>query len=326
MKRRMVLAAAAALTAAGFGRGRAQAQAPAWPTKPITMYVPFAAGGPSDLFGRILARGLQAELGQPVVIENKGGMGGVVGVAAMAKSAPDGYTIGMNAAGPTAIAPFMVPNMPVEDKDTALLTPVALVQMVVAVSPRLPVKSVAELIAYAKANPGKVNYGSSGPGGISNLAAELFRSAAGIDIVHVPYRGAAPAIQDLLAGQVQMVVLDVGILLPHIQSGAIRPLTVTSQTRSTLLPDVPTTTEVGLPTVQSDNWYGLAAPAAVPQPILDRIHAAAVAVLKNKETVDAMTAQGALVRPMTPAEFAAFVRQDREKWGPVVKASGAKLE
>ena len=123
-----------------------------------------------------------------------------------------------------------------------------------------------------------------------------------------------------------MVVLDVGILLPHIQSGAIRPLTVTSQTRSTLLPDVPTTTEVGLPTVQSDNWYGLAAPAAVPQPILDRIHAAAVAVLKNKETVDAMTAQGALVRPMTPAEFAAFVRQDREKWGPVVKASGAKLE
>ena len=326
MKRRMVLAAAAALTAAGFGRGRAQAQAPAWPTKPITMYVPFAAGGPSDLFGRILARGLQAELGQPVVIENKGGMGGVVGVAAMAKSAPDGYTIGMNAAGPTAIAPFMVPNMPVEDKDTALLTPVALVQMVVAVSPRLPVKSVAELIAYAKANPGKVNYGSSGPGGISNLAAELFRSAAGIDIVHVPYRGAAPAVQDLLAGQVQMAVLDVGVLLPHIRAGNVRPLAVPSKTRSGLLPDVPTTAEAGLPTVLSDNWYGLAAPAGVPKPILERVHAATVKALGQKDIADPMIAQGALIRPMTPAEFADFIRQEREKWGPVVKASGAKME
>ena len=209
-------------------------------------------------------------------------MGGLVGVAAIAKAAPDGYTIGMNATGPTAIAPFMVPNMPFEDKDLALLTPIALVQMIVAVSSRLPVNSVAELIAYAKANPGKVNYGSSGPGGISHLAAELFRSAAGIDIVHVPYRGAAPAVQDLLAGQVQLVVLDVSVLLPHIRSGAIKPLAATSKTRSALLPDVPTTAEVGLPTVLSDNWYGLAAPAGVPKPILDRIHAAAVAVLRHQ--------------------------------------------
>jgi tripartite-type tricarboxylate transporter receptor subunit TctC len=185
------------------------AEAQAWPSRPITLYVPFAAGGPSDMFGRILARGLTAELGQQVVVENKGGMGGVVGVAAVAKAAPDGYTIGMNATGPSAIAPFMVPNMPFEDKDLVLLTPIALVQMIIGTSSRLPVNSVAELIAYAKANPGKVNYGSSGPGGISHLAAELFRAAAGIDIVHVPYRGAAPAVQDLLAGQVQMVVLDV---------------------------------------------------------------------------------------------------------------------
>ena len=223
-----------------------------------------------------------AELGQQVVVENKGGMGGLVGVAAIAKSAPDGYTIGMNATGPTAIAPFMVPNMPFEDKDLALLTPIALVQMIVAVSSRLPVNSVAELIAYAKANPGKVNYGSSGPGGISHLAAELFRSAAGIDIVHVPYRGAAPAVQDLLAGQVQLVVLDVSVLLPHIRSGNIKPLAATSKTRSALLPDVPTTAEVGLPTVLSDNWYGLAAPAGVPQAVLDHIHAAAVAVLRHQ--------------------------------------------
>jgi tripartite-type tricarboxylate transporter receptor subunit TctC len=232
----------------------------------------------------------------------------------------------MNATGPTAIAPFMVPNMPFEDKDLVALTPIALVQMIVAVSSRLPVSSVPELVAYAKANPGKVNYGSSGPGGISHLAAELFRSAAGIDVVHVPYRGAAPAIQDLLAGQVQLVVLDVSVLLPHIRSGAIKPLAATSKARSALLPDVPTTAEVGLPTVLSDNWYGLAAPAGVPKPILDRIHAAAVAVLGTKEATEPMLAQGAVIRPMTPAEFADFIRQEREKWGPVVKASGAKME
>jgi tripartite-type tricarboxylate transporter receptor subunit TctC len=322
MKRRTILkAAGAAAVMASTG-----AEAQAWPNRPITMYVPFAAGGPSDMFGRILARGLSAELGQQVVVENKGGMGGLVGVAAIAKAAGDGYTIGMNATGPSAIAPFMVPNMPFEDKDLVPLTPIALVQMIVAVSARLPVNSVAELIAYAKANPGKVNYGSSGPGGISHLAAELFRSAAGIDIVHVPYRGAAPAVQDLLAGQVQMVVLDVSVLLPHIRSGAIKALAATSKTRSALLPDVPTTAEVGLPTVLSDNWYGLAAPAGVAQPVLDRIHAAAVAVLKTKEAAEPMLAQGAIIRPMTTAEFTDFIRQEREKWGPVVKASGAKME
>jgi tripartite-type tricarboxylate transporter receptor subunit TctC len=322
MKRRTVLkATSAAALMASTG-----AQAQAWPSRPITLYVPFAAGGPSDMFGRILARGLSAELGQQVVVENKGGMGGVVGVAAIAKAAPDGYTIGMNATGPSAIAPFMVPNMPFEDKDLVLLTPIALVQMIIGTSSRLPVNSVAELIAYAKANPGKVNYGSSGPGGISHLAAELFRSAADIDIVHVPYRGAAPAVQDLLAGQVQMVVLDVSVLLPHIRSGSIKALAATSKTRAALLPDVPTTAEIGLPTVLSDNWYGLAAPAGVPRAILDRIHAAAVAVLNTKEAAEPMMAQGAVIRPMTPAEFTDFVRLEREKWGPVVKSSGAKME
>ena len=324
MKRRAILKAAGG--AAVMASSGLQVHAQAWPAKPITLYVPFAAGGPSDMFGRILARGMSATLGQQVVVENKGGMGGLVGVAATAKAAPDGYTIGMNATGPTAIAPFMVPNMPFEDKDLALLTPIALVQMIVATSSRLPVGSVAELIAYARANPGKVNYGSSGPGGISHLAAELFRSAAGIDVVHVPYRGAAPAIQDLLAGQVQLVVLDVSVLLPHIRSGAIKPLAATSRTRSALLPDVPTTTEVGLPTVLSDNWYGLAAPAGIPKPILDRIHAAAVEVLGTRDAAEPMLAQGAVIRPMTPAEFGEFVRQEREKWGPVVKASGAKME
>ena len=322
MKRRTILEATGAAALLASTGARAQA----WPNRPITMYVPFAAGGPSDTFGRILARGMSAELGQQIVVENKGGMGGLVGVAATAKAAPDGYTIGMNATGPSAIAPFMVPNMPFEDRDLVPLTPIALVQMIVAVSSRLPVSSVQELVAYAKANPGKVNYGSSGPGGISHLAAELFRSAAGIDVVHVPYRGAAPAIQDLLAGQVQLVVLDVSVLLPHIRSGAVKPLAATSKTRSALLPDVPTTAEVGLATVLSDNWYGLAAPAGVAKPILDRIHAAAVAVLGTKEAAEPMLAQGALIRPMTPAEFADFIGQEREKWGPVVKASGARMD
>src|SRR5262249_28651434 len=275
-----------------------------------------------------------------VIIENKGGMGGLTGVAAIAKSVPDGYTIGMNATGPSAIAPFIVPTMPFEDKDLVLLTPIALVQMIVATSSRLPVDSVQELIAYAKANPGKVNYGSSGPGGISHLAAELFRQAAGIDIVHVPYRGAAPAVQDLLAGQVQMVVLDVSVLLPHIRSGNIKALAATSKSRSLLLPDVPTTAEVGLPAVHSDNWYGLAAPAGVPKPILDRIHAAAVSTRPTADAARAgggavrgpggvgerMRAQGAVTRRGARAEFADFVRQERKRGGPVVKAGGAKIE
>jgi tripartite-type tricarboxylate transporter receptor subunit TctC len=302
------------------------ARADTWPSRPITLLVPFAAGGPSDMFGRILARGLTAQLGQQVVVENKGGLGGLTGVAALAKAAPDGYTIGMNATGPSSIAQFVMPKMPFEDKDLVLLTPIALVQEIVSTTAQLPVNSVKELIAYAKANPGKINYGSSGSGGISHLAGELFKSAAGIDIVHVPYRGAAPAVQDLLAGQVQMVVLDVSVLLPHIQAGKIKPLAVSSKTRSKLLPDVPTTAEVGLPTVLSDNWYGLAAPAGVPQDILDRIHAATLAVLKTKEVAEPMMAQGAVIRPMTPAEFAEFVRLEREKWGPVVKASGAKVD
>jgi len=315
---RALAAAVASLAVAAFAQ--------TWPTKPVKVVVPYSPGGLPDTVARVVGQAPSEKWGQQVVVENKGGMGGVVGVAATAKAAPDGYTIGMNATGPSAIAPFMVPNMPFEDKDLVPLTPIALVQMIVATSSRLPVNTAQELIAYAKANPGKVNYGSSGPGGISHLAAELFRSAAGIDIVHVPYRGAAPAVQDLLAGQVQMVVLDVSVLLPHIRSGAIKPLAATSTTRTALLPDVPTTAEIGLPTVLSDNWYGLAAPAGVPKAILDRIHAATVTVLETREAAEPMMAQGAVIRPMTPAEFTDFIRLEREKWGPVVKASGARME
>ena len=322
MKRRTFLATAGAAPLALAAPARAQA----WPSRPITMYVPFPAGGPSDMFGRILARGMTALLGQQVVVENKSGLGGVTGVDAIAKAAPDGYTIGMNSAGPSSIAPYILPKMPFEDKDLVLLTPIALVQELIASSAKLPVNTIQELIAHAKANPGKVNYASSGTGSITHLAGELFKTTAGLDIVHVPYRGAAPAVQDLLGGQVQMTVLDVSVLLPHIRAGNIKALAVTSKTRSALLPDVPTTADVGLPAVLSDNWYGLAAPSGVPKDILDRIHAAAVTVLKTKEAAEPMMAQGAVIRPMTPAEYTEFVRQEREKWAPLVKASGAKLD
>ena len=185
---------------------------------------------------------------------------------------------------------------------------------------------LAELIAYAKANPGKVNYGSSGPGGISHLAAELFRSAAGIDIVHVPYRGAAPAVQDLLAGQVQMVVLDVSVLLPHIRSGNIKPWRRPARPARPCCPTCRPRPRSGCPRCSRTIGTGLPRRPALPRPILDRIHAAAVAVLKTKEAAEPMMAQGAVIRPMTPAEFTDFVRQEREKWGPVVKASGARME
>jgi tripartite-type tricarboxylate transporter receptor subunit TctC len=319
MKRRTVLKATAAAVMASTA-----AQAQAWPNRPITLFVPFAAGGPSDMFGRILARGLSAELGQQVVVENKGGMGGLVGVAAIAKAAPDGYAIGMNATGPSAIAPFMVPNMPFEDKDLALLTPIALVQMIVAVSSRLPVSSVAELIAYAKANPGKINYGSSGPGGISHLAAELFRSAASIDIVHVPYRGAV--FTDVIGGRVTMTLQNMGSILPVVRQGQLRGLAVTSASRTPIMPDLPTLAESGLPGFEAISWFGLLAPAGTPPAVIAKLHQEAVRIVSHPDMREKLGLIGLDVVGDAPDAFAEIIRTDTLKWAKVIKEAGIKAE
>src|SRR5438105_6413748 len=220
---------------------RLLAVAQAYPTKPVRMIVPFPAGGPADIFGRALTQGMSAALGQPVIIENIAGVGGVLGVERGVKSAPDGYTLVFNSASPLVIAPFSLARLPYDiKKDIALITLVVRVPEVLAVHPSLPVASFAELIAYAKANPGKVNFGSAGAGSITHLAGELLKSEAKIDIVHVPYKGAAPAVTDLLGGQVQMGIFDVPILLGHIRSGKLKALAITSAKRAPALPDVPT--------------------------------------------------------------------------------------
>ncbi len=298
-----------------------------YPTQAIRLIVPFPAGGPSDLFGRLLAIKLTESLGQQVVIENRSGVGGVTGVDVVARSAPDGYTIGLNSAGALSIIPFMMSKMPFDwQKDLALLTLVARVPEVLVVHPSLKVATLKELVDYARANPGKLNFGSSGTGSIAHMALELLKTEAHIDLTHVPYRGAAPAVTDLLGGQVQLVVFDVPVLLPHIRSGAVRALAVTSQTRAANLPEVPTTAEAGFPSVLSDNWYGLVAPAATPPAILNKIQAAATAALRSDDLKAQYAKQDAVAAPTTPAEFAAFVTAERAKWKPIVAATGVKFD
>jgi tripartite-type tricarboxylate transporter receptor subunit TctC len=315
----LLLCAAAFLPPAAFAQ--------TYPAKPIKLIVPFPAGGPADLFARVLGNGMSADLGQQVVIENRAGVGGLTGVDALAKSAPDGYTIGVNGAAALSAIPFMVAKMPFDwQKDLALLTLVVRVPEVLVVHPSVAANSLQELVAFARANPRKINYGSAGTGSITHLAVELLKTEAGIDLVHVPYRGAAPAVNDLIGGHVQMVVLDTPVLLPHIRAGAVRALAVTSATRSAALPEVPTTGEAGLKNVISDNWYGLSAPAGVPADILERLHKSATATLRSAELKKQFDSQDAVPAPITPGEFATFVKTEQAKWGPIVQATGAKME
>ncbi len=304
---------------------------PAWaqpyPAKPIKLIVPFPAGGPADFFSRTIAGGLGAELGQQVVLENRAGAGGSTGIDAVAKSPPDGYTIGLSSGSVLSAIPFMTSKFPFDwQKDLALLTLVARVREVLVVHPSVGVNTLQELVTYARANPRKISFGSAGTGTFTHMAVELLKIAANIDLVHVPYRGAAPAVNDLLGGHIQMIVLDVPVLLPHIRSGAVKALAVTSATRSAALPDVPTTAEAGFNTVLSDNWYGLVAPAGMPAEVSDKLRHAATATLHTAEVKQHFDTQDALPSPTSPAEFAAFVKAEQAKWEPVVAAVGIKLE
>src|SRR3989440_12509043 len=301
------------------------AMAQAYPSKPIRMIVPFPPGGPADIFGRGLANGLSSELGQPVVIENIGGVGGVLGIDRALKSPPDGYTLGFNSGSTLSIAPYSFAKLPYDvKKDAALITLVVRVPEVLAAHPSLPVASVAELVEYAKKNPGKVNFGSAGGGSITHLAGELLKAEAKIDLVHVPYKGAAPAVNDLIGGQVQMGIFDVPILLGHIRSGKLKALAVTSAKRAPALPDVPTTAEAKLPNVTSDNWYGLVVPAATPPEIQKRLNTAAVRALKSPAVVEQFAKVGGLASPGTPQDYASFLAAEQAKWSKVVSAIGFK--
>ena len=297
----------------------------AYPTKPVRMVIGFPAGGPADIFGRSLAQGMSADFGQPVIVENISGVGGVLGVERGVKAAPGGYTIVCNSASPLVIAPYSFAKLPYDiKKEIALITLVVRVPEVLAVHPSMPVKDFADLIAYAKANPGKVNFGSAGAGSITHLAGELLKAEAKIDIVHVPYKGAAPAVTDLVGGQVQMGIFDVPVLLQHIRSGKLKALAITSAKRADTLPDVPTTAEMKFPSVNSDNWYGLIMPSATPAAIQKRVHAAATAALNSAAVKEQFAKVGGVASPSTPQEYATFLASEQAKWGKIVNAIGFK--
>jgi tripartite-type tricarboxylate transporter receptor subunit TctC len=297
----------------------------AYPNKPVRLIVGFPAGGPADIFGRALAHGMASELGQPVVVENIAGVGGVLGVDRVAKSAPDGYTLCINSASPLVIAPYSLTKIPYDvKKDFAFVTLVVRVPEVVAVHPSVPAGTLADLISYARANPGKVNFGSAGSGSITHLAGELLKAEAKVDLVHVPYKGAAPAVNDLLGGQVQMGIFDVPVLLGHIRSGKLKALAITSATRAPALPEVPTTGELNYPNVNSDNWYGLIMAAATPADIQRRVHSAAVAALKSKAVEEQFSKVGGIASPGSPQEYAKFIASEQAKWSKIVQAIGFK--
>ena len=311
--------------AAALAPGLVAAQA--FPTKPLKIVVPFAAGGSADAMARILAQGMTTQLGQPVTVENRGGAGGIIGIDAVAKAAPDGYTLGLGNATGMSAAQFMTDKMPFDsERDLALLTLVVRVPEVLVANAKLGFNTTANLVAYAKANPGKLNYGSAGASSIIRLAVELFKVEAGVDIVHVPYKGIGPAVVDLLAGQVQVTIADVPAVLQHIRSGALKPLAITSAKRVPMLPDVPTSAEVGYAKVLSDNWYGLIAPSGTPPEVQKRLHAAAVAALQDPQIAQQFLAQGALPAPGSPEEFRAAHRDEKAKWQPIVKANNIKLD
>lgn len=311
------------LTLAGLA-GNAMAQA--FPNKPITIIVPFPAGGTTDILARIVGQNMSEQFGQTVVIDNRAGAGGNIGSQAVARAPADGYTLLMGTVGTHSINPHLYANMPFDPiKDFAPLSRVAMVPNLLVINPTRPYRSVKELIEYAKANPGKVNFASSGNGTSIHLSGELFRQMAQLDMQHVPYRGSSPAVTDLVGGQVDIMFDNMPSAISHVRAGKLVPLAVTTSTRSPELPDVPTIAESGLPGYEATSWFGLFAPAQTPPDVIKTLHTAIDKALQDPAVIAQFSKQGAQVNSETPESFAAFIKSENEKWSSVVKASGAAV-
>jgi tripartite-type tricarboxylate transporter receptor subunit TctC len=332
-RRRHLLAAASALPLGLLLARHGHAQG-AWPNKPVRIVVPFAAGGTTDILARAIAPELQRVFGQPFVVDNKPGAGGNSGSAEVAKAAADGYTLLMGTVGTHAINPSLYPKMPYDAaKDFAPITLVAGVPNVLVVNPesaqKYKVNSVVDLIRAAKANPGKLNVASSGNGTSIHLAAELFKSLTGTFMLHLPYRGSGPALIDLMAGNVDLMFDNLPSAMPHIKSGKLKALAVTSGVRSAALPDLPTIAEAGGPVLRSyeaSSWFGLLAPAGTPADIVNRVQQETAKAMATPAIKERLQSQGAIPSGMSPAEFAKFIDAETKKWAVVVKASGAKVD
>jgi len=298
-----------------------------FPNRPIRFVVPFPAGGPSDFISRVLTEKMATLLGGTIVIENRPGAGGMTGIASVAKSSPDGYTIAIAPSSQLAMNINLRESMPFHPiKDLALLTQIVSVPEILVVNETVPARTLADFVALAKAQPGKIVFASTGVGGMPHLAMELLMLTADIRLVHVPYTGAAPAVNDLLGNRVQTMFADVPILLGHIQAGKLRALAIGSHSRIASLPDLATTAELGMPQVLADNWYGLVAPADTPAPVLARLQSAASRALSSPDVKARLAAQGAIAVGNSSAEFQAYVKSEIERWGRVIKANGIKIK
>jgi tripartite-type tricarboxylate transporter receptor subunit TctC len=309
--------------------GAAQAQNPAagYPAKPIKIVMPFPAGGPTDILGRLLGQKLTEAWGQNVVIDNRPGGGGMIGGALAAKSPADGYTLFLGGITTLVIATFVQKNMPYDPvRDFHPVTQATIQPILLMVHPSLPVKTVKEFLSLTRMRPGEVNYASSGPGGSGHLAGELFRSLTRVNIVHVPYRGAPPALTDLMSGQVQVMFGTMLASVPQIRVGRIRAVAVTGPRRSLALPEVPTFAEAGLPTYDASSWNGILVPAGTPRAIVDRLHGELAKILRNPSVLDRLVNDGPIPVGNTPEEFAAVIKSEQAKWGKVIREANVRIE
>lgn len=321
--RRVVLMAALVAVTAIPGPAPAQD----YPNRPITLVVPFPPGGSTSIVARIVAEKMSETLGQQIVVDNRGGAGGTIGTRAVAKSAPDGYTIALGYTGTLAIGPSLYPNVGYDPrKDFAPIGLIGHAPSTLVVHPSFAVRNIKELVDYAKANPGMVNYGSAGVGTVNHVAGEYFASAAGVQLKHIPYKGTGPALTDLLGGHIPMAFAPIPATHANVVNGKLRALAVTSAQRSSLVPDVPTIAESGVPGFEASLFYGLIAPAGTPRPIIDRLNKELRAALNSDDVKKRLVTDGADPTPGTPEDYGAHIDRDETRWSKVIKASGAKGE
>jgi tripartite-type tricarboxylate transporter receptor subunit TctC len=320
--RRLAFLIIAIMLLLGMSPARAE-----YPTRPVTLIVAFTPGGPSDVLARIVGKKLEQLLGQPFVIENRPGAGGNIAAEVVARSAPDGYTLlmGNNSILATNASLYRKIGYDAE-KDFAPISLIGSQANILVVNPALPAKSMAELIALARAQPGKLNFASSGYGAAAHLAGELFKTEAHIDIQHVAYKGAAPALQDVIAGHVQMMFATAASVVGHVRDGLVRPLAVTTLRRTAVLPDIPTVAELGIAGFDATTWHGLVVPAGTPQGVIDALNRATVAALNDPNVRKALGELGVDIAGTSPAEFAAYIKTEIPKWRAVVTAAGAKID
>ena len=296
-----------------------------YPAKPIRFVVPYPPGGASDVTARIIGQKLSEAWGQPVIVDNRAGANGNIAAEQVAKAPADGYTMLMGNVGPNAISPSLYTNLAYDVASFAPVTLTTAVPIVLLVNPSLPVNNVKELIAYAKANPNKLNFASAGNGSSNHLTGELFKSIAGIDIVHVPYKGDGLALTDVMGGQVSMMFTTVVSAMPHIKSGKLRALAVASAKRIVAMPNLPTVAESGVPGFDSSSWGGILFPAGTPKEIISKMHDAVITILAMPDVKARLNSLGAEVIGNTPEEFGSYIKSETAKWGKVIKTSGASV-